>query len=122
MLDGLKRAERSGTLRISSSKRFASTVASLYRNDCNVNGKHLFGAPNKNLDCLVGPPWVSFQGGWSCLRSGDMITSALRIGRKTVLRVRVAINAAVVWLGTRCTVPPGKSLSAREYSPQSKGY
>lgn len=52
LLDALKRAVRSGTLRISDSRRFASTVAALYRKDWNVYCKRPFGGPEQVIKYL----------------------------------------------------------------------
>jgi hypothetical protein len=52
LLDGLKLAERSGKLRVSDSKRFASTVAALYRKDWNVYCKRPFGGPEQVIKYL----------------------------------------------------------------------
>ena len=52
LLDGLKRAERTGKLRIADSKRFASTVAALYRKDWNVYCKRPFGGPEQVIKYL----------------------------------------------------------------------
>jgi hypothetical protein len=52
LLDALKRAERSGRLRITDSKRFASTVAALYRKDWNVYCKRPFGGPEQVIKYL----------------------------------------------------------------------
>jgi hypothetical protein len=51
-LDGLKRAERSGKLRIFDSKRFASTMAALYRKKWNVHCKRPFGGPEQVIKYL----------------------------------------------------------------------
>ncbi len=52
LLDALKRAVRIGTLRISDSRRFASTVAALYRKDWNVYCKRPFGGPEQVIKYL----------------------------------------------------------------------
>jgi hypothetical protein len=52
LLDGLKRAERSGKLRIADPKRFASTIAALYRKDWNVYCKRPFGGPEQVIKYL----------------------------------------------------------------------
>lgn len=52
LLDALKWTERRGKLRISDSKRFASTVAALYRKDWNVYCKRPFGGPEQVIKYL----------------------------------------------------------------------
>jgi len=52
LLDGLKQAERSGKLRISDPKRFASTLAALYRKKWNVYCKRPFGGPEQVIKYL----------------------------------------------------------------------
>jgi hypothetical protein len=52
LLDGLRRAERAGKLRIADSKRFASTIAALYRKDWNVYCKRPFGGPEQVIKYL----------------------------------------------------------------------
>jgi len=52
LLDALKRAQPSGKLRISDSKRFASTLAALYRKDWNVYCKRPFGGPEQVIKYL----------------------------------------------------------------------
>ena len=52
LLDALKRAQRSARLRIADSKRFASTVAALYRKDWNVYCKRPFGGPEQVIKYL----------------------------------------------------------------------
>jgi hypothetical protein len=52
LLDGFKLAERSGKLRVSDSKRFASTFAALYRKDWNVYCKRPFGGPKQIIKYL----------------------------------------------------------------------
>jgi hypothetical protein len=52
LLDGLKQAEQTGKLRIADAKRFASTVAALYRKDWNVYCKRPFGGPEQVIKYL----------------------------------------------------------------------
>ena len=52
LLDGLKQAERIGRLRILDSKRFASTLAALYRKKWNVYCKRPFGGPEQVIKYL----------------------------------------------------------------------
>ena len=52
LLDGLKQAQQSGKLRVWESKRFASSVAALYRKDWNVYCKRPFGGPEQVIKYL----------------------------------------------------------------------
>jgi hypothetical protein len=52
LLDGLKRAEQNGKLRIADAKRFASTIAALYRKDWNVYCKRPIGGPEQVIKYL----------------------------------------------------------------------
>lgn len=52
MLDGLRRAERRGELRVQDAARFAATVAGLYRKDWHVYCKRPFGGPEQVIQYL----------------------------------------------------------------------
>jgi len=52
LLDGLKRLEHKQKLRVSDPKRFASTLAALYRKDWNVYCKRPFGGPEQVIKYL----------------------------------------------------------------------
>jgi Putative transposase/Transposase zinc-binding domain len=52
LLDALEQVQRTGKLRVSDPKRFASTVAALYRKDWNVYCKRPFGGPEQVIKYL----------------------------------------------------------------------